>query len=79
MYEFVIIALILFCLGQNLFWMKICYDLNAKLMSRSYYEYEQAKALKYPTTQQHQTVHDEPDYDAERQARDFNSLMGMGT
>lgn len=77
MIELVIGVLVLLIFIQNIYWMKICYDLNNKLMSRNYYEYNQVQALKFPKSDQHQMVQEEPDYDAERQARDINSLMGV--
>ena len=77
MIEVIVGFLILLIFIQNLYWMKVCYDLNNKLMSRNYYEYNQAQALKFPKSEQHQAVVEEPDYDAERQAREINSLMGV--
>lgn len=67
--------LLLLIVAQNLYWMKICYDLNNKLMSRNYYEYNQAQALKAPSVQK--LPDDDIDYEAERQAREANSLMGV--
>ena len=60
---------------QQIFWAKVCYGLVNRLMSRSFHEYEQAKALKFPSVPQIQV--DEVDYESERQAQDLNSLMGV--
>jgi len=60
---------------QNLYWMKVCFELNNRLMSRNYYDYNQAVALKSPSVQTNQV--EEIDFDAERQARELNSIMGV--
>jgi hypothetical protein len=74
--ELVIGFLILLNVVQSIYWMKVCYGLNNRLMSRNYYEYNQAEALKVPNVPKH-PVSEEIDFDAERQARDINSLMGV--
>lgn len=76
MIEIVIGVLVFLLIVQNIFWMKVCYDLNHKLMCRNYYEYNSAEALKFPKVEKHPTV-PEVDYDAERQAHEINSLMGV--
>jgi hypothetical protein len=73
----IILALVLLLVVQQIFWAKMCSGLLNKLMSRNYYEYAQAQALKYPSAQKLQVVDDEVDPEAERQAREINSLMGM--
>lgn len=73
----IVIALILLLIVQQFFWAKLCSELTNKLMSRNYYEYSQAQALKYPDVPQLQPLEEEKDPEAERQARDLNSLMGM--
>lgn len=68
--------LIVLLLGSNLFWAVMCNRLINKLMSRSYAEYEQAQALRTPRAPEHPSV--EPiDHDAERQAQEINSILGV--
>lgn len=62
-------------LAQQIIWAKICFGLTNRLMSRNFYEFEQAHALSKPSVEKHPPV--EPDYDAERQALGANSLMGV--
>lgn len=45
-------------------------------MSRNYFEYNQAEALKTPSVQKHPDPMD-VDHDAERQALEANSIMGV--
>lgn len=75
MIESVIVLLIALVIIQNIYWMKVCYDLTNRLMSRNYFEYNQAEALKVPTVSKPPV--EEIDFDAERQALEANSIMGI--
>lgn len=73
--NFIICALVILLIAQNLFWAKICLNLTNRIMSRNYAELRQADAK--PT--QLRPVQDEEvtDPDAERQARELNTMLGM--
>lgn len=68
--------LIILLLASNLFWAVLVNRLLNKLMSRSYAEYEQAQALRIPKAPEHPSV-DDVDHDADRQAREINSILGV--
>lgn len=66
----------LMLIASNCYWAYLHYILTNKLMSRNFYEYQQAQALLSPeVTYTHPVEHIDPV--DERQARDMNSLVGI--
>lgn len=78
-FELVALALLsVLLLATNVFWAKIVFELNNRLMSRSFYEFSQAQALQTPKASSPPSsdgMHIDPV--DERQAREINSLMGV--
>lgn len=65
-------------LAQQFIWAKICFNLINRLMSRSYFEFEQAQALKFPKAQTPPAkAPDAFDIEDERQAQSANALLGL--
>ena len=62
-------------IGQNVFWANVCLKLTNRIMTRSYAEFMQLSAK--PTKLQVAPQGEEIDPDAERQAQELNSMLGM--
>lgn len=78
--ELIVLGLLtVLLIAQNIFWAKVCFNLTNRLMSRSYYEFEQAQALTRPKAQHPHSsnVTEMFDPEDERQAQGANSLLGL--
>lgn len=62
--------------ASNVYWAVTVQKLINKLMSRNYYEYLQAEALKTPSVATPPPA-PEVDIEDERQARDMNAILGI--
>lgn len=71
-----LVLIIILLLASNLFWALVCNRLVNKLMSRSYFEFEQAKALSKPSALPPQPT-EYVDDEAERQAQDANKFFAI--
>lgn len=73
---FIIGILVALIVAQNVFWANTCLQLTNRIMSRNYLEVAQADR-KPEALKPLQSVEDDSDPFAERQAKELNSIMGI--